>query len=221
MKGSPLRITVIIILVIVLLFIGLVALNNNKSTSDNTNFSNGPSVEGQPTVGDEDAPVTIVEFGDFKCPSCKEWSENYFPQLEKDYIDTGDATFSFINVLFHGDESELASLAAETIYKQNPEAYWDFHQALFQAQPENQNLEWVTPEKILEIADSVSGIDTDKLETALDEESEIDEVEKDTDLVKEFGVDMTPSIIINGKMVEDPFDYEEIKQTIEDAQEND
>eukprot|EP00130_Batrachochytrium_dendrobatidis_P008522 XP_006683397.1 hypothetical protein BATDEDRAFT_28910 [Batrachochytrium dendrobatidis JAM81] len=169
-------------------------------------------------IGDPDAPVTVVEFGDFKCPSCKAWGENIYPQLVSDYVDTGKVKFSFINVLFHGEESELASLAAESVYKQNPDSYWEFHKALFKEQPsENHDSSWVTIEKILEVASGVSGIDTDKLKSDIESNSEIDEVNKDTELVTEFEVQLTPTIMVNETMIEDPFDYEAIKNAIDNA----
>ena len=46
-------------------------------------------------------------------------------------------------------------------------------------------------------------------------QSVLDEVNKDTALVDEFKVQMTPSIMVNGTMLEDPFDYEKIKSLIE------
>lgn len=52
-----------------------------------------------------------------------------------DYVDTGDVKFSYINVLFQGNESVVGSLAAEAVYEQSPESYCDFHKALFAAQP--------------------------------------------------------------------------------------
>ncbi|MDA6082947.1 thioredoxin domain-containing protein, partial [Escherichia coli] len=78
----------------------------------------------------------VVEFGDFKCPACKAWGQNIFPKLVEDYVDTGKVKFSYINVLFHGDESKLGSVAAEAVYKQNPDSYWDFNKALFDAHPD-------------------------------------------------------------------------------------
>ncbi|GAE47072.1 periplasmic thiol:disulfide interchange protein DsbA [Mesobacillus boroniphilus JCM 21738] len=38
-----------------------------SDTSNNVSFDKQPSIEGQPVLGDPDAPVTVVEFGDFKC----------------------------------------------------------------------------------------------------------------------------------------------------------
>lgn len=217
-KKSPIKIVMIITLIIVALIVALVLLINNNNTDSNTeSTSDGqPSIEGQPTMGESDAPVTVVEFGDFKCPACKVWGENILPQLVSDYVDTGDVEFSFINVLFHGAESRLASLAAESVYIQNPDAYWDFHEALFAEQPSD-NQEWVTNSKVLDIASSVSNIDTTQLETAIDDKAQIDEVNKDTDIVNAFDIQQTPTIMINGTVVEDPFDYESIKNAIDSA----
>lgn len=218
-SNSPFKIVVIITLVIVALIIALfVMINNNSETNKEKTFDKQPPIDGQPTLGDSDAPVTVVEFGDFKCPACKAWGENIFPQLVKDYVDTGKVKFSFINVLFHGEGSKLASLAAESVYKQNPEAYWEFHKALFNAQPsKNHDSSWVTTDKIIEVASDVSGIDTSKLKSAIESNSEMNEVNKDKELVTEFDVQLTPTIMVNGTMIEDPFNYDAIKKAIENA----
>lgn len=215
-KKSPIKIVMIITLIIIALIIALIVLNNKDNSETNIENTEQPPVEGQPTMGESDAPVTVVEFGDFKCPACKVWGENILPQLVSDYVDTGDVKFSYINVLFHAEESQLASLAAETVYNQNPDAYWDFHKALFAAQP-NENQEWVTKSKVLDIASSVSNIDTEQLETAIDDKAELDEVNKDTDIVNAFDIQQTPTIMINGTVVEDPFDYDAIKNAIDGA----
>ncbi|WP_040984345.1 thioredoxin domain-containing protein [Oceanobacillus jeddahense] len=225
MKKSPLKVIVTITLIVVALLVLLVVLVNRDSESFGREFDEAPSTEGQPTYGDSDAPVTVVEFGDYKCPGCKVWDESIFPQLEADYIDNGDVQFSYVNVLFHENESVLASLAAEAVYAQNPEAYWDFHHALFEDQPENQQAVWVTTDKIEEIADGIEEIDTEALmedvEEALADDIEsnplMNELVIDDDLRKEFEVDSTPTIMINNVMVEDPFDYEVIQDAIDEA----
>ncbi|MFD1415105.1 thioredoxin domain-containing protein [Oceanobacillus jeddahense] len=225
MKKSPLKVIVTITLIVVVLLVLLVVLVNRDSESFGREFDEAPSTEGQPTYGDSDAPVTVVEFGDYKCPGCKVWDESIFPQLEADYIDNGDVQFSYVNVLFHRGESQLASLAAEAVYAENPEAYWDFHHALFEDQPENQQAVWVTTDKIEEIADGIEEIDTEALmedvEGALEDDIEsnplMNELVIDDDLRKEFEVDSTPTIMINNVMVEDPFDYEVIQDAIDEA----
>ncbi|MDO6449438.1 DsbA family protein [Oceanobacillus profundus] len=215
-KNSTMKILVIITTVVIVLGITLVVLNNNTNSEAGEKFAEQPPIEGQPVLGEDDAPVTVVEFGDFKCPACKAWGETIFPQLVNDYVDTGDVKFSYINTLFHGKESTLASMAAESVLHQSPEAYWEFHEGLFNAQPsENHDSSWITNEKIIEIANEIENIDVEELELALENETVVEEVNKDTELVEEFNVQMTPSIMINDIMLEDPFDYEAIKKLID------
>lgn len=142
--------------------------------------------------------------------------ETIYPQLVKDYVDTGKVKFSFINTLFHGEESQLGSLAAEAVFEQSPGSYWEFHKALFEAQPsEDHDSLWITNEKILEVAKNVPNIDLNQLKTDLEQEKQLAELDKDTKLVEEFKVQQTPSIMVNGTMLEDPFDYEKIKSLID------
>ncbi|MCT1903654.1 DsbA family protein [Oceanobacillus sojae] len=219
MKKSPLKIIVAITLIVVALVVLLVVLVNRDSESFGREFDEAPSTEGQPVYGDPDAPVTIVEFGDYKCPGCKVWDESIFPQLEQDYIDEGKVNIAFVNVLFHGEESRLASLAAETVYAQNPEAYWDFHHALFADQPENQQAVWMTTDKIEELAGGIEEIDTEALMEDIENNTLMDELLKDDDLRKAFEVESTPTIMVNNVMIndDDTFDYEVIKQAVDEA----
>lgn len=213
-KPSGMKFAVLMTSLAIIILVAIVILTNQQETKPVETAQ--IDITGQPTFGEEEAPVTVVEFGDFKCPSCKAWGEMVYPRLVEDYINTGDVKFSYINVLFHGNESILASLAAESVYQQSPESYWDFHKSLFAAQPtENHDGPWVTPEKILEVSAEYPSIDLTKLEDDLNQQATMDEVEIDEELVEEAGVSLTPTIVVNGKQVEDPFDYDAIKALIE------
>src|SRR5699024_12359868 len=95
--------------------------------------------------------------------------------------------FSYVNVLFHGEESTLGSLAAESVFKQNPDVYWGFHQALFEEQPnEDHDSLWITDEKIVEIANTIPNIDIEKLKNRIEQQAEIEEKNKDKKEVVEI-----------------------------------
>lgn len=182
-----------------------------------------PPVEGQPMLGDAEAPVQIVEFGDYKCPSCKQWGETVYPQLVEEFIDTGKANLSYINVLFHGEESVIASLASESVFEQDPENFWVFNKAVYDAQPTSQQHDepWVTIDKMAEIAEATApGVDVEKMKTDMttQESAIVEAVGVDAQLVEEFGVPFTPTIYVNGIFLEDPFDYELIAKLIEEGQ---
>lgn len=208
----------VIVTIVAVALIALVFVLLNQDKTEPVDKGDHVSIEGQPTLGNPDAKVSIVEFGDYKCPSCKQWGETIYPQLKADYLDKEDVSFSYINVLFHGQESILASLASESVYEQDPESFWKFHKALYDAQPASQQHDnaWVTVEKLKEIAGETTSVDLDQLEQDLGENSTVlEKVSTDDGLVKENGVQFTPSIMINGVMLEDPFDYEQIQQLIE------
>lgn len=221
---------VISTLILFAAIVGLVLLLNREDETaqetEQTASSKGhPSIEGQPTLGETEAPISIVEFGDYKCPSCKQWGEVVYPKLIEDYINTGKAKFSYINVLFHGEESVLAALASESVYKQDPENFWAFHKAVFDAQPATQEHDnpWVTVDKMKEIAAATApNVDLAQLESDLNTEGTplAGEVSKDDGLVQEYNVPFTPTIIIDGVMLEDPFDYEKITSLIEEGAES-
>lgn len=215
-KQSGMKFAVLLTLLAVGILAAIVVLTNQQTAS--TVETGEVDITGQPTLGESDAPVTVVEFGDFKCPSCKAWGEMVYPQLMADYVDTGDVKFSYINVLFHGNESVVGSLAAEAVYEQSPESYWDFHKALFAAQPtENHDAAWLTPEKTLEVAAEFSAVDQVQMKEDMEKQETMDKVEADEALVEEHEVAMTPTIVVNGQTLEDPFDYDAIKALIDQA----
>jgi len=219
-QTSPSKLLVILTSIILAVIVAFVVINNKEqetATQDKV-MTNAPSIGNQPTLGDTNATVSVVEFGDYKCPACKAWGEQIFPQLQKDYIDTGKVKFSYVNVLFHGEESKLSALAAESVFKQSPEAYWDFHKQVFNAQPENHDDPWITPEKLLDIAKTYTpSIDIQKLQEDITNQTELAEVNRDEKLVQDYAVEQTPSIVINGTMLGNPFDYGQLKELIEKA----
>lgn len=216
MMNKTMKYTVILTLVAVVLITAIVVISNNKAPVETDIARQEVDLTGQPLLGEKDAPVTVVEFGDYKCPSCKAWGEMIYPQLVEDYVLSGDVNFSYINVLFHGKESVIAALGAESVYKQDPDVFWDFHKKVFDAQPEVARHDdvWVTTEKLLEIASEYPTINQEQLRRDIDEELTMVQVNLDKELFTEHQVTQTPTIKINGITMEDPFDYEAIKEVI-------
>jgi len=204
-----------------LVFIALVGMlfviTKMEQSNKNTVFQDPPPITNQPTLGEETAPVTVVEFGDYKCPSCKAWGETLFPQLKKDYIDTGKVKFAYVNVLFHGEESTLAASAAESVFDQDPEAFWTYHKALFDAQPkENHDAVWVTPRTVLDLAEASSPkIDISRMVEDIQNQKTVPDIKLDHELVEKYKVTQTPSIMVDGIMLADPFDYDQMKAIID------
>lgn len=207
----------VIVTLVGIALLSIIVVVGSKQTPDESEIVRDEvDLTGQPILGLENAPVTVVEFGDFKCPSCKAWGEMIYPQLIEDYVLSGDVKFSYVNVLFHGKESVVGAMAAESVYKQSPDVYWDFHKALFEAQPtENHDGLWITTEKLLKIANGIPSINQEQLKQDVEQEIMAEQVNIDKDLFTKHNVAQTPTININGITIEDPFDYDAIKEVIE------
>lgn len=217
-KKNPVRPLIWVTVAVIGLFLIIAVINQSlERQGEPVTYDEAPSLDGQPVFGKTDAPVTVVEFGDYKCPSCKYWEERIFPQLKADYIDSGKVRYAYINTLFHGEESALAALAGETVLADYPDHFWDFHHALFEAQAEDHNGQWVTMEKLAELAEAhVPNIDTEQFAQALAEKSAQAAVEADENLVNRYNVRLTPSVMVNNVMLADPFDYEALRAAIEE-----
>lgn len=218
-KGSGSRNFVLYTAIIVLIIVLLVVINQvqKKEESQNDQFASAPSTESQPVLGDTNAKVSIVEFGDYMCPSCKIWGELVWPQLQKDFVDTGLATFSYVNTNFHGAPSVVGALASEAILKSHSDQFWNFHKALFDQQPaSDHNRAWLTEDKAVEIAKAaIPTLDEAAFRTSMASAEMKDLVDLDEDLHKDFNVTQTPTIMINETKIADPFDYAAIKAAIE------
>ncbi len=209
-KDSPIKVVMIVTIALVLVMVLLYLLMNQ---SGNKTFDSAPPLENQPVLGNEEASVSVVEFGDYKCPGCGTWATEIFPQLEADYIESGDVSFSFYNYLGFGQESFLASLASRTVYEEAPEEFWEFHQRLFEVAPSEE----VTMELLLDLlAEHAPSVEEETFMQALEEETYLSSLEQELAVVQQYEVNATPTIVINETLVEDPFDYDEIQALIDD-----
>lgn len=85
-------------------------------------------------LGDPDAPVSVVEFGDYQCPGCAMFASGVKPLIELNLVETGRAKFVFYDLPLMGlhSNSFLASRASHCAGDQD--RYWDYHNTLFDNQ---------------------------------------------------------------------------------------
>src|SRR5699024_8338091 len=75
-------------------------------------------------IGDVDAPVVLSEFIDMRCPFCAVVSRDIMPKLIEEYVDTGKVRIEFHDLVFYGDQSEQAAVAARAAGEQDK--YFEF-----------------------------------------------------------------------------------------------
>lgn len=181
-----------------------------------------------PAIGDSDAPVTIVEFGDYKCPACGYFSNYIYPELKSDYIDTGKVKFVFKNFPFIADDSDRAAVYAEGVYKVlGNDAFWKLHESIYEYHNEiyknnnssNEKKDVITKKYLTKLSNKLYGSDkTNKLAKVLDNKEYEKAVKDDLNDADKAKIEGTPTIFVNGKKVVDSLNYETIKGAIEEAQ---
>lgn len=170
-----------------------------------------------PILGAKDAPVKLVEFGDYKCPACQYFSQQIAPQLKKDYIDTGLASLHFMNFTFLGPDSTTAALAAQSVFEQSNEAFWSFNDALYKNQG-NENVQWATPDFLTQLIRSQGiAVDADKVMDDIRNRTFAGVVDEHNAMARKSGVTGTPSLFVNGVKLDNSLDYDVIKAAIDRA----
>lgn len=185
--------------------------------------SDGGSIDysEQPYLGDKSAEVKVLEFGDYKCPVCKNFNETLFPEIDKDLIKTGKIKFYFINYPFINVDSRRSAQFGETVYQElGNDSFWKFHKLLYDKQPADHKYEkediFTEGFLVKTLAEATSQKDADKVKKAFSDNNHDDKVKDDEALVSKLGVDSTPTLFINGKKFEGGT-YAEFKQEVEDA----
>ncbi|WP_420596464.1 DsbA family protein [Deinococcus sp.] len=224
--NSPNRTFLIIgTLVAILLIAATVwAVQRGQTSSTSAAGTQTFDLQGQPFIGQADAPVTLVAFEDFKCPVCKNFEETVLPQIKAKYIDTGKVKFYAVNFPFlaqkfnlNPDDSQLAAQAAECAYDQaGNDGYFGMSSILFRAQSDESQV-WASKDKLIELSGSVSGLDPAKMRTCLDDNTTKARVDADEAQANKANVNATPSVFINGKLAATPSDFAALSAEIDAA----
>jgi len=153
------------------------------------------NLDRQPSFGPANAPVTIVEFGDFECPSCRAEAplmRQLIPELfpNKVRIVFKDYPLESIHPW-----ARAASIAARCVYRQDPPAFWKFYDWDYENQDDItvENLK----SKVLAWA-AGNGIRSAPLESCIDSKATNAEVDRNIAEGKAAGVRGTPTLFVNG-----------------------
>ncbi len=165
------------------------------------------------SLGDPNAPVTMVEFSDFQCPFCGKFFRESQGKIIEQYVKAGKVRFVYRDFAFLGPESIMAAEASRCAQDQS--AFWQYHDYLFtHQQGENQGA--FSKEKLKEFAAALN-LDTTKFNSCLDQEIYRDQVQKDLDLGRTLGVDGTPFTFVNDKFFSGALPFEQFKTAIDAA----
>jgi len=147
------------------------------------------SVAGTPAKGDRAATVAVIEFSDYQCPFCSRYALQTWPQMSKEYVETGKVQYFFVNYPIE-QIHPLAFKAHESAACAGEQGkYWEMHDRLFG----NQSL--LAPPELAKHAAAI-GLDMAKFQPCLDTGRTADLIRKDLARSQQIGVSGTPAFLI-------------------------
>lgn len=160
------------------------------------------------SMGNPDAAVVIETWEDFMCPGCKEWSRSVKPKVIEDYVKAGLVRMEFnqFPLQMHAPGANMAANASECAADQG--AFWTYHDRLFQVQERGQPAYQF--ERLVQYADEL-GLDRSEFSTCMTSQKYASDVADSVTRATANGLSSTPSVIINGRVMPDPFNYRAIQ----------
>jgi protein-disulfide isomerase len=179
--------------------------SGTEYTSSSTTISEGA------VLGDKStAKVAIVMFSDYQCPYCQSFEENTFGQIKTNYIDTGKAIFVYRNfpISSHGDITYTSAYAGECVLDQlGASAFSEFHEKAYLQ---------TSMDAVNQIAQSLTGIDMEKYNTCVTNQTFKSRVDADSQAGTDAGINGTPGFVVGkldsngnvtGELIEGAYPY--------------
>ena len=162
-------------------------------------------------VGNKDAKITIIAYESLTCSHCADFHKNVYPQLKKDFIDTG-----LVKIEFRHFPLDIIAFNASKIAQCKNDGGSEILEILYANQQK-----WVKGNNAGEANDNLEkfieeqGINIDFKRCITDKRIEDFVLNDRIEGSKEFKVNATPTIIINNKKFEKSLNYKNLKKSLE------
>ncbi len=158
--------------------------------------------------GDPEAPVTIIEFSDFRCHFCDVFADDAGQQIDATYIDQGLVRLGYHHAAYQGEQALWAAEASECAAAQD--SFWAYHDFLFEVAGERD----FSRENLKAFAGELD-LDTAAFDACMESGEYAEVVLGETARAQTIGVRGTPSFLINGEPLVGAQPYANFERVIE------
>ena len=187
------KIHFLVIPIIIGIIFGVVLISNLEQTSNNSSVLNKENLlRGSTMMGNPNAMITIVEFGDYQCTFCYKFHDETMKKINDKYIETENVNFVYRDFPLNGKQSVLASEASYCAQKQNK--FWEYHDTLYNNWG-GENTGWITENVLLGFARDVE-LNLDDFSQCLENSEFRQKVLDNEQFGRDIGITATPSFLI-------------------------
>ena len=179
--------------VVIGIVFGAIFTTNFEETSYNSSSLNKENLLlGSTILGNSDAKITIVEFGDYQCTFCYKFHNETMEKIVKTYVETGDVNFIYRDFPLNGEPSIMAAEASYCAQKQDK--FWQYHDVLYDNWG-GENTGWITKNALIDFARD-SGLKLDEFTSCMNDSEFREKVLNNEQYAKEIDINSTPSFLI-------------------------
>ena len=149
---------------------------------------------GSPVLGNPNASVTLIEFGDYQCHFCNVFFHSTEDDILKNYVDTGKVKMIFKDYNIIGPDSVTASHGAHCANDQ--ELFWEYHDILY-SNWAGENNGWASSENLLKFAQEIN-LNIDEWSECMLNESHAQIILASNEDAKSLGITGTPAFFVIG-----------------------
>ncbi|HMN27004.1 MAG TPA: DsbA family protein [Caldilineaceae bacterium] len=194
--------------------IGLVIWANNRPSGTPASKVDLPAdwVTGM-SMGDPAAKVVVQAWEDFLCPHCQDWTATVEPKLVDEYVKTGKIRFEYHPLPLQGFQPASGMAAHSAFCAADQNSFWPYHDLLF-ATAASRGQAGFSLDVLVQNAKEL-GLDTAQFQQCMTSQQHSADVEASLAEASQLGLSSTPSLLINGKRMGNPFDYATIQAEID------
>ena len=149
-------------------------------------------LNGSPILGDPNAPITLVEFGDYQCHYCNVFFQSIEEDIIKNYVETGKVKMIFKDYNIIGPDSINASHGAHCANEQ--ELFWEYHDILY-SNWTGENNGWASSSNLRIFADEIN-VNVDKWTECMNEKTHSKRIIDSNNDAKSLQLTGTPAFFI-------------------------
>lgn len=167
-----------------------------------------------PTLGD--GPVTVAVYEDLGCPHCQEFQAEVFPALESDYIESAEIEYRHRDFVVMASESSAARANAARAVQADTRTDDDLNGQFFEYKRAVMRDDIGSADDLAATAEDV-GADPSAVTAALEDDTYFPTLVADWERGDKEGVEATPTVVVDGEIVDDSRDRDAVLEAVEDA----
>ena len=178
--------------IIGVLFGTIMITTQEESETNSMVLSKKNLLDGSTILGNPNAKISIVEFGDYQCTFCYKFHKDTMKLIVKQYVEGGKVNFVYKDFPLNGPPSIMASEASYCAQEQG--MFWEYHDMIYENW-QGENTGWVTKNALVKFAKN-AGLNLNEFNSCMDNSKYSQKVLENEEFARKINIDATPSFII-------------------------